>query len=359
MYIGVIRNDIPQAISLSGLEPISRFNPMIEPEGQEYMLARPTETGVDAALASVAPSIMGGTNITFPLVINAGNQTLRIRTASSGAFTVVTVPAATYNDISELSDAVTAALDAAGVAVRAQDGSSELRLMLVATEVFGAGSTLSVDSVANGSTFNTPSGIGAAAVSFTVDTAANILSLALPLGGPLDVSGATLLPLVGASVVYQNDLLAAFRSSIALKIHETSVVQDALKAGVLKALLSVSYSPDPNRFPPGAAISIVEDDGSTAFTPAGLPVLASAVLAGNLTLTGTDLASPETYEMIVSISGSGAKKIYQKAIELAGGTVTATSIVVPASLFSGVAVGASSVKVQFRSFMSNQVTVSL
>lgn len=358
MRIGVIRGDLPQKIHLVGLEPISQFNPEIEPEGQEYYLARPTEDSVNRALAVVPASFESSGSIVFPLVINGANQTLKLRQATSGAYTSVTVPAGTYNDIDELITAVQLGLNAAGVTVEADRGSTDVKLSLKNTALFGAGTTLETDSVAGGSTFNTPAAFGAAARTFTVATAAAIIAATLPVGGPLDVRVVTLTPLIGSATAI-DDRGQVFADVIAPRVYQTSVVEDSLKSGVLSKLLSLSYTPNPVTLPAGPAIVIVQDDGNTPLISFGLPTIATAVLAGNLTLTGTFMCDPETEEMVVSIAGVPPKKIYQRQITQAGGTVAASSIVVPASLLSGVAIATHSAKVQFRSFMSNSVVISL
>lgn len=358
MRIGVIRGDLPQPVILSGLEPIVQHNPMVEPEGQDFYLGRPTVANVTAALATVPASIESPSDIgILPVLVNGGNQTLKLRRADSGAYTTILVATGSYATVGDLLAAINTALDSSGFPAVADFGSTDLRVMLRSTEDFGPGATLETDSVAGGSTFNGPAAFGASALTFTVPDAGTVITATLPVGGPIDVSAATLLTLIGPAV--RGSERETFSDSIAPRVYETAVALDALRNGVLAGLLSSTFNPDPNRLPNGAAIEVVEDDGVTAFTVPTDPVIASAVLSGDLTLTGTGLANPETEEMIVSILNAGAKKLYQKAITDAGGTVSATSIVVPASLLNGVAVATSSVKVQFRSYMSNTIAVSL
>ena len=65
------------------------------------------------------------------------------------------------------------------------------------------------------------------------------------------------------------------------------------------------------------------------------PTVASAVLAGTLTITGTNMLSLTPNYTSVIISGTGAVTLTQAQIVVAGGIVTNTSIVVPAILNPG------------------------
>jgi len=75
------------------------------------------------------------------------------------------------------------------------------------------------------------------------------------------------------------------------------------------------------------------------------PTLASGVLAGTLTLTGTAMTSLAPVLTQVVITGAGAVSLDQNQILGAGGTIGATSIVVPAALIPGVSTTTSSVAV--------------
>lgn len=78
-----------------------------------------------------------------------------------------------------------------------------------------------------------------------------------------------------------------------------------------------------------------------------LPTLATAVLSGgNLTLTGTRMASGAPLVTSVVIAGTGAITLTVPQILTGGGTASATSIVIPVALIPGVVVTASNVVVQ-------------
>lgn len=83
-------------------------------------------------------------------------------------------------------------------------------------------------------------------------------------------------------------------------------------------------------------------------TDLATPTVASGVLAGDLTITGTKLLSLIPNESYVIITGTGAVTLSRTTILAAGGTAafTDTNIVIPAALIPGVVVATSSVQVQ-------------
>jgi hypothetical protein len=231
----------------------------------------------------------------------------------------------------------------------------------------GAGSYLGNDSVANGSTHNTPTGLGAGATAFTVPTAAATISGTLPVGGPLDVRTATLTTLLGGGTTTAERTAVA--DMIAPQFIETDVVVKSFQLGVLADLRSSLYNPDPNRLPAisnGAAITVVQDDGNTAFT-AALTVISNAQLgvpgAGQVTITGTNLGNAErtlstTVKFLDASNVPGQMLpvlLHQKSIVAAGGSVNPTSIVIPAALVPTWAVATTTkVQVQYTSLASAQ-----
>jgi len=75
------------------------------------------------------------------------------------------------------------------------------------------------------------------------------------------------------------------------------------------------------------------------------PTLATAVLGATLVLTGTTFLSVAPDVTTVVITGTGAVTLTSAQIITGGGTVGATSIVIPVALIPGVVVATSSVKV--------------
>ncbi len=359
MRIGVIRGDLPGPIFLSNLEPSSQFAPSIEPRGQALNLNRPTTDGVEAAMADVAPTVQSVGSITFPLTIDGTNKVLKLRLAASGAYTTVTLAEAAYANITTLAAAVNVALAAASLDsdIIAEQGSTSLKLRLRALTELGVGATLETGTTGGGSTFNVDAGFEAAGKQTTIPTAATVITALLPVAGPLDVSDATILATINAYMTSAQ--LLAVADAIAPQIFETSVARDSGYSGQISWLLSASYTPDSRRvpaLPTGAAITVVTDDGTTVETFSTLPTTSSCVLdsptTGDVTITGTNLGSVELQETVVSFTGSIRRTLPQGVIEGAGGSVSATSIVVPASLIPGATLTTTIVRVQKRSYMS-------
>jgi hypothetical protein len=286
---------------------------------------------------------------------------------SGDAFTDVAIANAVYATGQAIADAVNAALIAEpfDARVRLDDTGTNLILYSVAT---GAGSYIETDSTAGGNTFNDVAGFNVAGEDFTVQTAAAVITDLLPVGGPLDVTAATLDTSLGFGPTAAQRV--ALADALAPRFVETDVAIKSFQVGMISGYLNANYTPDPTRVPAlatGPAISVVSDDG-TAFT-APLTVITGAEEdvpnAGDITIDGTNLGNPEVQATVVRVvapNGSTSIKLFQSVIEgtLTGGTqgsVTATSIVIPASLLSGLAVG-STVQVQYTSFASNVFTVT-
>ena len=373
MRVGIIRGDLPGPVFLADLEPVSRYNPAIEPRGQERYVGRPTTTEIEVVLAD--PTVGAGAAIngiadlagSFPgLTITLGvDDNLRIRTAPTPApFVDVVIAAGVYGNITDFITAINTALRTAGVGVTAflsvVPGGAEERVTLE-SDTKGVGSYIQTDTVANLSTFNAPCLLPdgdtrtmAAAADFTTDC--------LPVGGALDVSVATLnavgvaaTALLALSYIpFARGTHTAVADALAPQLVETSAALDSFLVGNLADLLSASYNPDPRRQPPlvsGPAIEVVEDDGSTTFT-ATLPTIVSSTLnspgAGDVTIAGTGLGNPERNETVVRFNGDVVTTIVQQVLEAAGGTVSDTAIVVPASLIPGAAITTTFAQVKVR-----------
>ncbi len=359
MRVGVIRGDMPGPVFLSNLESVSERGPAINPPGQARYLSRPTSTGVTAAVSGVSASVESATAITLPLTIDGTNDLLKVRLASSGSYTDVTLAHAAYASVTTLAAAVNAALLTAGLgtAIVAETGSAATKLRLRTLTSLGIGATIETGTTGGGSTLNADANFGAGGKQHTIASAATIITALLPVGGALDVSDATLKSTIDPSMTAAQLVLAA--DSIAPQFTETSVARDSGSHGQIALLLSASFNPDPHRYPaltPGAAITVVTDDGVTIHTLANTPVTTSATLgtpnAGDITIAGTSLGSGEREETVVSLTGAIKRTLPQALIEHAGGSVSATAIVIPASLIPGATVTTTLVRVQKRSLVS-------
>ncbi len=98
-----------------------------------------------------------------------------------------------------------------------------------------------------------------------VAVAATLILTTVPVGGPVDVSPTTI-KAVGSLSGATDDQVTALQDLLAPQFVETSVALASFDEGNLAGFAASSFNPDPNRFNAGAAIVVVEDDGSTLFT---------------------------------------------------------------------------------------------
>lgn len=96
--------------------------------------------------------------------------------------------------------------------------------------------------------------------------AANLVLATVPVGGPVNVASATIKAVTGLGSA-TNTQVTAIQDLLAPRLAETTVAIESFTSGNISKLRSASFTPDPNRFSTGAAIGVVEDDGSTSFTP--------------------------------------------------------------------------------------------
>jgi hypothetical protein len=352
-------------IAIMDLETVSQYNPPTEPLGQERRIGRPDVAIVNAALNGVPAGISGSIDlsVTPPPAITSSNNTLSAKIASADSFSTVTIPPGTYGTAAALAVAVNAGIAASGLAANAIVNSLGPKLVLQ-SNTKGAGSYIQIQA----GTFNAV--VGFAASTFTMPTAQTIVTALLPPGGPLNMTPATILTQTGSGgTSAQRDALLG---TIAPHFVETDAFIKSFQVGMISGYRSATYNPDPSRLPaltPGAAISVVQEDGTTAFA-APLTAITAAVhdspSTGDLTITGTNLGNAEWQQTVVKVSsadGSRSVKIYQKTIQstLSAGTqgvVSATSIVIPASLLAGLGIVGSKVRVQYTSMVSNLFTAT-
>lgn len=199
---------------------------------------------------------------------------------------------------------------------------------------------------------------------------ADLIAATLPVGGPLDVSSATITGVAGLGAATATQV-TRIADLIAPKFVDSEAAIKSFQVGNLAKFRSASYNPDPNRLPAltaGAAIAVVADDGVTAFT-AALPTISGAASstpnAGDVTITGTGMGSSEwkaTKLKFTDIATGRVTVIEQAKLvaTLTGGTqgsVSATSIVVPASLIPNIGAG-DKVQVLYTSLASNIFTIT-
>lgn len=372
MRIGVIRGDLPGPIFLGDVERVSQYNPSTEPRGQERYISRPTVAQIEAVLGNAttgAGATIEGSDLTanFPITINASNDDLKVRTSATASYTTVLIAQAAYANLAALLAAVNAAL--AGTGITARQGTGSGQRVALESNTKGVNSYVQVDSTAGGSVANTPLGFGASSVTRTMPSAAAFITALNPVGGTLDVSTATING-VGATtnanalglIPTSRGTQVALANEIAPKFAETSALLESFLVGHIAGYRNAGFNPDKRRVPAlpnGAAIAVLADDGSTAFSLT-LPTVSTAVLSGGaITISGTGLGSAERKETVIKVSGNITKYIDQKRLEAAGGSVSTTTIVIPPSLISGAAATVSKVQVQVRQHVSAVVAVTL
>ena len=368
MRIGVIRGDLPGPIFIGDVETISQYDPVIEPSGQTYYIGRPTTAGIEAALANVstgAGAVLDGADISgsYPITINAGNRTLKLRSASSASWDTFVLPMGTFANEAALLTALNGVLANKGYFARASTTAGGIA---IESSVKGVTSYIENDTVLNGSTANTVLGLADGSAR-TIPAAVLFIAACLPVGGPLDVRSATINSVgVGTSsnamalIPTSRGTHTSIADAIAPYLYETPTVVTSFQIGMISQYRSASFNPDSHRsLPNGAAISVVQDDGFTPFV-APMPNIVSAVIGGgNLTINGTGLGSYERKVTHVKISGATNKTLEQALIEINGGTVTSTQIVIPmATLLPGLSAVTSSVQVRVDTLASNVVALS-
>ena len=366
MRIGIIRADLPGPVFLADLEPVSRRNFSTEPPGQEVYVARPTTTEVETVLSNSsvgAGAAIEGSDLTATLggagvVIDGTHNILKVRTSATASYTTCTIASATYTTLPTLLAAVNAAL--LGTGITARQGTGTGLPLALESDTRGVSSYLGVDSVVGGSNALATLGLGATAIVRTMPTAATIITALNPVGGTLDVS-VTTINTVGSStsstafayIPTSRGTHEALADAIAPQFLETTVALDSYLVGYIAALRSASFNPDSRQgLVAGAAIQVVQDDGTSAMTVT-LPTITTATLgtpsAGDVTIAGTGLGNSELLETVVQFSGDVSKSLNQSQIVAAGGSVSATAVVVPASLIPGAVTTTTSAKVKVRS----------
>jgi hypothetical protein len=307
-----------------------------------------------------AGAVAQGSALTFNITITgSSNDVLKVRTSAAASYTSVTIAAATYTNIIDLAAAVNAAL--VGTGITAREGTTSDTLALEGPH--GVNSYVGIDSEVGGSTALPDLGLGTAAIVRAMPSATTIITDLNPVGGTLDVS-VTTMNTVGsgtsstafAFIPSTRGTHEALADAIAPQFLETTVALDSYLVGYIASLRSATFNPDSRQgLVAGAAIQVVQDDGASAMSVT-LPTISSATLdsptTGDVTIAGTGLGNSELLDTVVQFTGDVAKSLNQSQIVAAGGSISATSVVVPASLIPGAATTTTSVKVRVRNRVS-------
>lgn len=97
-------------------------------------------------------------------------------------------------------------------------------------------------------------------------SASGLITATVPVGGPVNVAAATIRAVAGLGGA-TDDQVTALQDLLAPRIIETLVAKASWEKGCIHGFRVAGFTPDPNRFATGAAIGVVEDDGSTPFAP--------------------------------------------------------------------------------------------
>lgn len=187
-----------------------------------------------------------------------------------------------------------------------------------------------------------------------VASAATLITATVPgyAGGlsvpVVDISASAIKAVSGLSSA-TNAQVVALQNMLGYHFVETDSVKKSFLAGCLHGYLASSFCPDSRgtfNTPPataGQAIKVVQDvnassTSTTAFTVL-TPAITSLSLSGTLTINGSGggLSGYGLYTPTVIIVGLGGRRITSAQILAAGGTISDTSIVVPASLIAATA----------------------
>jgi hypothetical protein len=165
--------------------------------------------------------------------------------------------------------------------------------------------------------------------------------------------------------------VADIADAVAPQFAETDVAVESFLVGNIRDLRNAAYNPDRRKKSSvaGVAVAVVEDNGVTVFATANtLPILTTADLgtpsAGAMTITGTGLgkesgkATDPLRSTRVELTGALNKVLHQEQIEAAGGSVSETAILIPATLLAGATVTTTRARVQFRQRVSAIVALT-
>jgi hypothetical protein len=368
MFLVVIRSDLKNPLFISDVEPISQTNPTTEsPKGQDRYVSRPNRAniqkyldaqGLNQLLTSSGWTSTGWAGAYNSFTHNTGNTTALVNTLAAVALQQYTLT-------------ITITGRTAGT-VTATFGGGTTGAISNTTSVTFAASTTATLAVTPTTDFD-----GTVSVSVAVEIAAALITATVPsyAGGGgvpvVDISATAIKAIIGLAGA-TNAQVVAIQHMLGYHFVETDAVKKSVLAGNIHGYLSSSFNPDSRgdfTHPPataGQAIKVVQDvdasSTSTSLFTVKTPIITGLTLSGTLTVAGSSggLSGYGLYEPTVIILGSGARKITQAQILAAGGTVSDTSIVVPASLIAASptvptvpATGKTQVRVRVNDMLSN------
>lgn len=273
MRIGVIRDDLGRGILLADLSSKTHRTFSHSPDGQQQTIGKPSDAEIASLLLQIPEAIKGSN--TDATVDTSSNDTLRIK-HNVGSFRDITVTAGAATPKTTIAADLNADFTASNIPLVAK---VETTNELIIQSTIG-GTSIEIDSVANGSTLSTAVGFTVGGESAVPPTVSDFKSTFYPTSTTIDVSSTTIEGFGTISSILFADQLAPIlliQETVAPFFVETGEVLLSYQAGVISKLRSASFRPGlqtnapslgttftPN-LPAGAAIVVLQNDGVTPF----------------------------------------------------------------------------------------------
>lgn len=270
MRIGVIRSDVKK-VYLADVENTSQRNFSSEPAGQSRNLAKPTDAQIESVLKKVgAVAVLGSNN--SGTVDTSTNNTLRIRRASTSAYTVITVPAGASTTKDAIAASLAQSLASAGLGATATISGTNQIVIYSTGDNQGPEARLQIDTVANGSTLSTALGFNTSGVTLAGLSVGTLKTAVYPTASTVDVSTSTISGLsslnsLPASVKAAS--VAAIADLVAPRFVETSKTKKSAASGMIYKMTQSTFRPGKGHtgLPAGICVVLLQDDGVTPWTP--------------------------------------------------------------------------------------------
>ena len=275
MRVGIVRTDLGNGIYFADLDNKTHRPFASSPPGQDLTVRRPTDAEWEILLGETIPMpvLEVGTD-TNATVDTSANDTLRIRRYPGSAYTVIAVTSGVATAKTVIRDDLNTAFLAAGIPfLAAVVGTNQLRIVTVAPNM-GPGAILDLDTFANGSTLNTPAGFTDGVTQTGLSLAAQIAAFqaaVYPTTTTIDVSGGTILGVgsaVGLHVFVQLLLVNVVANMVAPQLVGTPSAIRSFSIGAISKARAATFQPQ--GYPAGVGVAVVENDGVTPMTLSGV-----------------------------------------------------------------------------------------
>ena len=271
MRVGVVRTDLGNGIYFADLVSNIQRPQASSAPGQARTVRRPTDQELEDVLFDHAVLSLRATDVAAT-VDTSVNDTLRIRQVASGAFLVIVVTSGAGTAKTVIAADLNAAFVAAGLDLVANIvGTNQIQIDSVASDNSGPEAYVEIDTVGNGSTLNTAIGYAAGGVIETGLTVAALQAAVYPGATTIDVSTATITALstfADLSAALQAALVLAIADLVAPQLVETGNALLSFAQGSIATARAATFQP--HGYPAGVGVAVVENDGVTPLTYAGV-----------------------------------------------------------------------------------------